>query len=210
MVSDRRSVLVAALCLAVFGGAKAQRAAAAVEGADDAVSVVKTLQDAMTEILGHIADLSLRQRFDSLRPAIGAAFDLPSMARTCYGAGWENLTEAQQAEWASTFGDYVAASYAARFDAFNGKGFERDAGTVSRGGETVVSSRVILTEGAPVPIDYVMRQTAQGWRIGDILANGSVSELAQWRRSLRGLAGGGDFSAGLAVLRRRRDAFLTP
>ncbi len=203
MVSDRRSFLVAVSSLAVFGGARAQNA-------DDAVAVVKALQDSMTEVVGHVADLSLRQRYDSLRPAIGAAFDLPSMAKTCYGPGWDSLTEAQQAEWASAFGDYVAASYAARFEGFNGKGFERDAGTVSRGGETVVSSRVILTEGAPVPIDYVMRQSAQGWRIGDILANGSVSELAQWRRSLRGLAGGGDFSAGLAVLRQRRDAFLTP
>ncbi len=202
MVSDRRSFLVAVSCLAVFGGARAQNA-------DDAVAVVKALQDSMTEVVGHVADLSLRQRYDSLRPAIGAAFDLPSMARTCYGAGWDGLSEAQQAEWASTLGDYVAASYAARFDGFNGKGFERDAGTVSRGGEIVVSSRVILAEGAPVPIDYVVRQTAQGWRIGDILANGSVSELAQWRRSLRGLAGG-DFSAGLSVLRQRRDAFLTP
>jgi phospholipid transport system substrate-binding protein len=132
------------------------------------------------------------------------------MAQTCYGSGWDALSETQRAEWEQAFGDYVAASYAARFDGFNGTGFERDAKTSSRGGETVVSSHVILSEGAPVPIDYVMRQTARGWRIGDILANGSISELAQWRRALRGLAAGGDFSSALAGLRQRRDSLLTP
>jgi phospholipid transport system substrate-binding protein len=206
MVSDRRRFLVAALSLAAFGRAWAQDA----PSAEDAVDVVKTLQDGMAEVVRKVASLSLRQRFDALRPAIGASFDLPSMAQTCYGSGWDALSEAQRAEWEQAFGDYVAASYAARFDGFNGKGFERDAKTSSRGGETVVSSRVILAEGAPVPIDYVMRQTARGWRIGDILANGSISELAQWRRALRGLAAGGDFSSAVAGLRRRGDAFLTP
>ena len=206
MVCDRRVFLVAALSLATFGRAGAQDP----QGAQDAVAVVKTLQDGMADVIRNVARLSLRQRFDALRPAIGASFDLPSMAQTCYGSGWDSLTGAQRTEWEQAFGDYVAASYAARFDGFNGKGFERDAKTTSRGGETVVSSRVILSEGAPVPIDYVMRQTAQGWRIGDILANGSISELAQWRRALRGLAAGGDFSSALASLRQRRDAYLTP
>lgn len=203
MVCDRRFFLVATVSLAALGRAEAQ-------DAQDAVGVVKTLQDSMAEVIRNVASLNLAERFEALRPAIGASFDLPSMAQTCYGPGWDSLTAAQRAEWEQTFGDYVAASYAARFDGFNGTGFERDAKTSSRGGETVVSSRVILSEGAPVPIDYVMRQTAQGWRIGDILANGSISELAQWRRALRGLAAGGDFSSALASLRQRRDAFLTP
>ena len=205
MVSDRRLFLVAALFLTTFGRVEAQSP----QSGQDAVGVVKTLQDGMVEVIAHAADLSLRQRFDALRPAIGAAFDLSAMAQICYGPGWDGLSGAQRAEWEQALGDYVAASYAARFEGFNGKGFERDAKTTSRGGEIVVTSRVILSEGAPVPIDYVMRQTAQGWRVGDILANGSISELAQWRRALHGLAAAGDFSSALAAVRRRRDAFLT-
>ena len=132
------------------------------------------------------------------------------MAKTCYGPGWDELTEAQRDEWTQTFGDYVAASYAARMEGLNVEGFEREAKLLSRGDFSVLTSRMILAEGPPAPIDYVMRQTPKGWRIADILANGSISELTQWRGSLRGLSAGGDFSAGLAVLRQRRDAFLTP
>jgi len=203
---DRRFFLAGA---ALFACLPALVAAPA-EGADDAAAVVKSLQDSMLGVIRNVATSSLRQRFDALRPAIGASFDLPAMAQTCYGPAWDGLTAAQRDEWTLAFGDYVSASYAARLGSFNGKGFERDAGSEQRGGETIVTSRVLLDAGPPMPLNYVVRQTPQGWRIGDILANGSISELAQWRHSLRGLAVNDDFAAALAVLRQRRDSFLTP
>ena len=218
----RRAALIAVVCLlaaagfvaivryAPFGSALLPVEAAWAESADDAIALVKGLQDGQIDVVRRASELTLRQRFDGLRPPIGAAFDLPAMAKTCYGPGWDELTGAQRDEWTQSFGDYVAASYAARMEGLNVKGFERDAKLVTRGDSSVVTSRMILAEGPPASIDYVMRQTVKGWRIGDILANGSISELTQWRRSLRGLAAGGDFSAGLAVLRQRRDAFLTP
>ena len=106
--------------------------------------------------------MSVKQRYDALRPAIGATFDLPAMARTVYGAGWDALTDAQKAEWAQAFADYVAASYAARLDGFNGKGFERDAKTTTRDQNVVVTSRVILADGPPMPLDYVVRPDSAG------------------------------------------------
>jgi phospholipid transport system substrate-binding protein len=179
--------------------------------ADDsaAVAAVKTLQDGQLDIIQKLGQLSIKQRYDALRPAIGATFDLQAMAKTVYGAGWDKLTDAQKAEWAEAFGDYVAASYAARLDGFNGKGFERDDKTQNRDGNVVVTSRVTLSAGPPMELDYVVRQTPQGWKIGDILAEGSVSELAQWRKSLRGLGEGG-FAASKQTLRQRTDSFLTP
>ncbi len=50
-------------------------------------------------------------------------------------------------------------------------------------------------------VDYVARKTPKGWKIGDILAQGSISELAQWRRALRGLSRDG-FDAAVKALRR--------
>jgi phospholipid transport system substrate-binding protein len=203
---DRRFFLVGA----AFFACLPTLVAATAEGADDAAAVVKGLQDSMLGVIQNVATSSLRQRFDALRPAIGATFDLRAMAQTCYGPAWDGLTAEQRDEWSQSFGDYVAASYAARISEFNGKGFERDARAEQQGGETVVTTRVLLAEGPPMPLNYVVRLTPQGWRIGDILANGSISELAQWRHSLRGLAANGDFSAAVATLRQRRDAFLTP
>jgi phospholipid transport system substrate-binding protein len=220
MVAVRRASLAAACLLALafvvtpriwpLGAGFSPMSAAWAESADDAIALVRKLQDGQISIVSRAAELNLRERYDGLRPAIGAAFDLHGMAQTCYGAGWDKLTDAQREEWTEAFGDYVAASYAARMEGLNVAGFEHEAQTVSRGDNLVVTSRMLLTDGPPAPIDYVMRQTPKGWRIGDILANGSISELAQWRRSLRGATGGGDFAAGLTILRQRKDAFLTP
>jgi phospholipid transport system substrate-binding protein len=185
-------------------------ATAQAESADDAIALVKGLQDGQIDVVRRASQLSLRQRFDQLRPPIGAAFDLPAMARICYGPAWESISESQRGEWTEAFGDYVAASYAARMEGLNVTGFERDAQLATRGDASVVTSRMTLAEGGSAPIDYVLRQTPKGWRIADILANGSISELAQWRRSLRGLTANGDFAANLAALRQRQDSFLTP
>jgi phospholipid transport system substrate-binding protein len=194
MAFDRRAFLAAALCLPALSAF----------GADDgdAVAVVKSLQDRMSDVLSGKAELGLRQRFDLLRPAIGETFDLDSMAATCYGSGWDDLAEAPRGQWSQALGDYIAATYAQRLGSFRAQGFEREAALASRAEAFVVTTRLIPLQGAPVPLDYVMRRTPQGWRIGDILANGSISELAQWRRSLRGQT--------VEELRRRVVSLLTP
>jgi phospholipid transport system substrate-binding protein len=202
MVFDRRSILAALATLPAFAAARADDSA-------EAVAAVKQLQDGQLEVIQKLGQLTVKQRYDALRPAIGATFDLPAMSKTVFGGGWEALTDAQKAEWAQALGDYVTASYAARLDGFNGKAFERDDKTQTRDGNVVVTTKVILAVGAPMPLDYVVRQTPQGWKIGDILVDGSLSELAQWRRSLRGLGDSG-FAASKTTLRQRTESFLTP
>jgi phospholipid transport system substrate-binding protein len=209
MVFDRRRFLAAAVTSGGLAAALAFSGPARADDSADAVAAVKQLQDGQLEVIQKLGQMSVKQRYDALRPSIGATFDLPAMSRTVYGAGWDALTDAQKAEWAQAFGDYVTASYAARLDGFNGKGFERDAKTATRDQNVVVTTRVILADGPPMALDYVVRQTPLGWKVGDILASGSISELAQWRRSLRGLGDSG-FAASKTTLRQRTDAFLTP
>ncbi|MCI4678895.1 ABC transporter substrate-binding protein [Rhodoblastus acidophilus] len=202
MVCDRRFFLAALAVLPALSAARADDAA-------EAVAAVQQLQDSQLEIIPKIGQMSVKQRYDALRPPIGATFDLPDIARIVYGAGWGSLTDAQKAEWTGALADYIAASYAAHLEGFNGKGFERDDKTVARDGAQIVTSRVILTKGPPMALDYVVRRTPKGWKIGDILAEGSISELAQWRRSLRGLSQSG-FAGAVATLRQRTESLLTP
>lgn len=202
MVCNRRALLSIALTAPMLASAFSRP----VRAEEPAVAAVRQFQDSQQAILPKLGEMSVKQRYDALRAPIGATFDLPGIAKLIYGAGWDGLTDAQRAEWSDALGDYLAASYAARLDGFNGKSFERDDKVVARDSAVVVTSRVILTAGAPMPLDYVVRETAQGWKIADILANGSISELAQWRKSLRGL--GADYAASLKALRERTQNFL--
>jgi len=205
LVLTRRAALILSLsALSPWAPAVAQ------SSAGDPVATVKALQDGLLDVLLKAASLTLKQRFDALQPAIAAAFDLDGMAKICFGAGWDALPEAQKAELARALGDYIAASYAARFEDLRIKGFERDAQIVQRGDASVVTTRMILVAGAPMPIDYVMRQTPKGWLVADILANGSISELAGWRGAVRGLAAHGGAPAVIDGLKQRTEAFLTP
>jgi len=154
--------------------------------AEAALAIVRTLQDSQAELLQRAAKMTQKQRFDMLRPALAAAFDLDGMAKLAYGPGFDELAE--RGDWTQSFGDYVAATYAQRFEFIEAKGFERDARVEPRDGALVVGTRMIPLSGEPMPIDYVVKRTPQGWRIADILANGSISELTQWRRALKGLA----------------------
>ncbi len=205
MVCDRRLVMAALAALAVLPAFSMARA----DDSADAVAAVKQFQDGQLGIVQKLGQMNVKQRYDALRPAIGATFDLPDMARMVYGAGWDALTDAQKSEWTESLADYIAASYAAHLEGFNGKGFERDDKTVARDGDLVVTTRITLDKGPPMAVNYVVRKTPKGWKIGDILAEGSISELAQWRRALRGLSRDG-FDASLKALRERTQNYLTP
>ncbi len=155
---------------------------------DQAIAIVEKLQNSQIDILRQAGKLSLKQRYDALRPALGEALDLDGMAKSAYGPGWEALPAAMRDQWTQGFGDYVAATYAQRFEFVEAKAFERDARTEERDGAQIVTSRLIPPKGESLQIDYVVKNTAKGWRIADILANGSVSAVTQWRRALHGMA----------------------
>jgi phospholipid transport system substrate-binding protein len=191
-VLDRRFFLSLLASLPAF--------AARAGDADDAIAVVRKLQDSQIEVLRRGAKMTLQQRFDALRPALAAAFDLDGMAKLAFGPGFDDLPAAKRADWAQAFGDYMAATYAQRFEFVEAKGFAPDAKAEPRDGALVVSTAMIPVSGQPMPIDYVVKATPQGWRIGDILANGAISELTQQRRALKGLP--------LNDLRRRAASLL--
>ena len=198
MACDRRAFLALIVLPALIAFAPL----AARAGDDEVVAIVRALQDRMLEVVRAAADWMPRRRFEALRPAIGASFDLAFMAKAAYGPGFDDLPSAQRDEWVAAFGDYAAATYAQRLGGFRAKNFERDAHVTPREDMLVVSTRLVPLEGEPVPVDYVLRATGGGWRIVDILANGSISELTQWRRALRGQPAG--------ELRKRTEFMLTP
>jgi phospholipid transport system substrate-binding protein len=181
---DRRVFLTFIAALPSLASARAQEAA---NDSADAVAAVQALQNNQIDVVRRASKMSLQQRFDALRPALSSSLDLDGMARLVYGPGWDKFSDAQREDWTKAFGDYVAASYAQQFEFTEAKGFERDAKAESREGALVVSTKLIPVKGAPMPIDYVVKNTAKGWRVADILANGSISEVTQWRRALRGI-----------------------
>jgi hypothetical protein len=85
---------------------------------------VQGLYDALLGTMKNGRTLGQSGRFTQLEPVIRRSFDIASMARLAVGPSWANLTEAQRQQLTESFGRYISAIYADRFDSYGGQKLE--------------------------------------------------------------------------------------
>ena len=155
---------------------------------------VQGLYDALLNTMKNGRTLGQSGRFTQLAPVIRRSFDIASMARLSVGPSWAGLTEAQRQQVTESFGRYISAIYADRFDSYAGQKLEVTGEQPAPSG-VMVKSQIIKANGEPVKVDYMMRRNGEGWLISDIYLDGAISEVAT-RRS--------EFAAILKKRRHRR------
>jgi phospholipid transport system substrate-binding protein len=82
------------------------------------------------------------------------------------------------------FERYITAIYADRFDTYSGEQLQV-LGEQRSDAETVVMTRIVDSNGEPQNLNYLMRSNGSMWQIADVFWNGTISELAIRRPSLR-------------------------
>ncbi len=142
-------------------------------------------------------------RFDMLAPVVDAAFDLDTILRVSVGLKWGTLEEASRVRLAAVFRKFTVATYVANFDAFDGERFDVLADTKVSGADQIVQSRLIPGSGDPIKLDYLMRTTQSGWRVVDVLLDGTISRVAVQRSDFRAVLAKGDAEALSAMLERK-------
>lgn len=165
-VAARRMALGAVLfwlCLAVAAG---QRPTAL---------VVADLQQKLVAVWR--SDMDFEQRFEALAPIIEASHDLASMARFALGNQWQGLSAVQREQFLTTFRHLTVATYADRFDEYDGERFIQSGQRKLAQGKRLVQTKLLLSDGARIRLDYLLHLQDGQWRIINILADG-VSELA--------------------------------
>jgi phospholipid transport system substrate-binding protein len=200
------SLSLAALLMAagVPGPARASAAAAAGPADAAAIAPIQALDAALLGIMHAGKSAPFQKRFDMLAPAVDLAFDLPQILRVSVGPGWSSLQPAMQANLLAAFRRYTVASYVDNFDSFDGQRFEELPNTRALpGGDRVVLTRIIARSGTKHDLDYVMRNTAAGWKAVDVLADGSISRVAVQRSDFRHLLDQGGAEALMASLQRK-------
>ncbi|HXO90137.1 MAG TPA: ABC transporter substrate-binding protein [Stellaceae bacterium] len=200
---DRRMLLRLALC-----GAAVVLVLPRAAVASETTAPVEQFHDGLIEIMKAGRTVPFRQRYDKIAPLIGRTFDLEAIVHHVIGSRWPSLPPEQQAALTDAFRRYTIASYVANFDAYSGERFELMPTITTVGNDRVVQTRIVSASGQAHALAYVMRQTAGGWRIVDVLADGSVSRVAAQRSEVRSvLADGG--GPGLLVSLRRKTAELS-
>ena len=196
----RRAVLSRGLAvmLAAMAGAGAARAQAG-DPRQPVTELCAVLQNSMK--LG--ARTPFQQRFDLIAAVVDRVLDLETILRVSVGPRWSTMDETGRKSLAGVFRAFTIASYAANFDKDGGDRFEVVARVRGSGTDQIVESRLIVSDGAPIRIDYLMRETGGVWRVVDVLLDGSISRVAVQRSDFRGLLASDDPAPLIASLSRK-------
>jgi len=146
-----------------------------------AVATIDRFHAALLDVMRRGPQLDGAGRYRALAPAIDQALNLPLMTQVAVGARWSNLSAEQQAKLVDAFRRFTIATYASNFDSYDGQRFETSANPRPIAGGVVVATRLVSGKDTPVQLDYVMRETNGAWRVVDVFAQGTISELARRR-----------------------------
>jgi len=165
---------------------------------------VQGLYDALLSTMKNGRILGQSGRFTQLEPVIRRSFDVAAMARLSVGPTWASLTEGQRQQMTESYGRYISAIYADRFDSYSGQ-------TLAVMGEqpalsgVMVKSQIIKANGDPVKVDYMMRRNGDSWLISDIYLDSAISEVATRRSEFAAILKKDGIDGLIAALDRKAD-----
>ncbi len=166
---------------------------------------VQGLYDALLGTMKNGRILGQSGRFMQIEPVIRRTFDIPSMTRLSVGSSyWAGLSEAQRRQLTESFGRYISAIYADRFDSYAGQKLQVTGEQPNPAG-VIVKSQIVKANGEPVKVDYMMRRNGDGWLISDVYLDGAISEVATRRSEFAAILKNDGIDGLIAALNRKAD-----
>jgi phospholipid transport system substrate-binding protein len=142
-------------------------------------------------------------RFVQLEPVVRRTFDIASMARLSVGpSSWATMSETQRQQITESYGRYISAIYAERFDSYAGQKLQvTDEQPAATG--VMVRSQIVKANGEPVKVNYMMRKNGDAWLISDIYLDGAISEVATRRSEFAAILRNEGIDGLIAALNRK-------
>jgi phospholipid transport system substrate-binding protein len=196
-----------ALCLGLMLGFSAPLNSGAQDAAP-ATQRVSSLSDALLDTMKQAKQLGIKGRYDKLAPILAKTYDLPLMTRIAVGQSWDALSQEQRQAIVDAFTRMTIATYASRFDGFSGEQFAILQTVDQKSGDKIVKTQIIQSNGKPVALSYLVRNTGSDWRIIDVYLNGTISELANRRAEFGAVLKSGGADGLVASLNRQGDKLL--
>jgi phospholipid transport system substrate-binding protein len=193
---SRRQFLTATVCAALPFGAWAQDTAAIRKP-------IVELYAALDSLMRTGQATPFPDRFRTLAPVIDRVYDLTTVLHVSVGLSWPKFDDATRAALTDAFRAFTIASFVANFDKFEGEKFEVLPDTRVVGTDQVVQTRIVSETGEPIRLDYVMQPSDAGWRVTDVLLDGTISRVAVQRSDFRALLSHGSAESLIASLRRK-------
>jgi phospholipid transport system substrate-binding protein len=165
--------------------------------------VIERLNAALLDVMRNAADLGYEGRYEELEPVLEESYDFPFMIRIAVGPVWRELDEAQRERITELFTEMSIATYAARFDGYDGERFEVLGNEPAPRDTVLVHSRIVLSDDEPVELSYLLKKFNGDWRIIDVLLDDRYSELARQRAEFAAVLRSGGFPDLVTTLQRK-------
>ncbi|MHB1240607.1 MAG: ABC transporter substrate-binding protein [Gammaproteobacteria bacterium] len=170
------------------------------------VQVIEKFQDTLLTVMKNAAKLGYQGRHKTLAPVVTTTLDLPTIARIALGQYWGQLSANQRTHFVATFTNLSVATYAARFDGYDGETFTAPTMRDLPGGDVLVQSALVKSDGGKVQFAYQMRKLDGQWRVINIIADG-VSDLALKRAEYTSVIKNNNFDTLLDRLKQQTTAY---
>ncbi|MCU0892705.1 MAG: ABC transporter substrate-binding protein [Rhodospirillales bacterium] len=176
--------------------------------AETPVETVETLHQPLLALMKDAATLSIEQRYARLAPTLSATYDFETMTRLAVGTAWTDASPDQRATLTEAFSRLSIATYAKRFSGYSGESFQTLGQKEGPRGTTLVETRLVRPSDPPVPLTYVLQKQSQGFRIIDVILQGSISELAVRRSEYAQVLRQGGVDALTRLLQQKSEEML--
>jgi phospholipid transport system substrate-binding protein len=164
---------------------------------------VQGLYDTLLSTMKNGRTLGQSGRFVQLEPVVRRTFDIASMARLSVGpSSWATMSETQRQQITESYGRYISAIYAERFDSYAGQKLQVTDEQPAAAG-VMVRSQIVKANGEPVKVDYLMRKNGDAWLITDIYLDGAISEVATRRSEFAAILRNEGIDGLIAALNRK-------
>jgi len=144
--------------------------------AQDARAFVSTLGTEAIQVLG--PSVSPAQRLARFRELFRNDFDVPGIGQFVLGRYWRTATPQEQQDFLALFQEYIVRAYSTRLAEYGGEPF-RVTGARPNGGETVVSSEIIRTNGSRIAVDWYLIDRGGSHKITDVYVGGVSMKVTQ-------------------------------
>ena len=168
-MTRRHAWIGALLLLLACGGAWAQKALGPEELVrqitDDVMAAVKSDK----ALAAGDRERALKLAEEKILPHV----DFEEATRLAVGRSWREATPPQRKQLVSEFRTMLVRTYSNAIEAYQGQEMRVLPSRTKPGDdEATVRNQYVRPGGKPVPVDYQMRRTGQGWKIYDISVEG--------------------------------------
>ncbi|CAO3424866.1 ABC transporter substrate-binding protein [Azospirillum doebereinerae] len=120
-------------------------------------------------------------RLQRFLPVMQETFALETTLRVVAAPYFDQASEAEQRQALDAFTRRSAAQYVDRFDSYEGQTIDIVGERPGPRGTTLADTNLKKPDKPPVRLTYVLRQEGNGWKILDVLAKGTISQVAAQR-----------------------------